>query len=415
MRCARLLLCTFVAASRAALALQAADPAMLRYIDSNSKTGSSAAVVVPDVPLVYTTQLLPVDAAGRVVHAGDAAEQLAALWQRLEVALKDFPGREGEAPAEPPTTQKSEAQQDLRPPQGIVKLHFYLAREDLVEVVQKDLVARFNTEQRPAVSFVITPLPLADTLLALDAVAASGVEVDGARRSTKAAVMPAGCRLYVSGQAEKGQTLAEATRKTLASLSATLKHCGRTDRDVVQLKCFLNPMKSVAEAQQEIERHFAPNQLPPVTYVEWRSAAPSIEIELVAWGGPAVAANGALEFITPPGMTSSPLFSRVAKIHRGGSIFIGDLFRPGNSPAAEQAKAPFEQLKLLLEQTGSDFKHLAKATYYVTDDEVGKAHNAIRPTYYDPARPPAASKALVGSTGRAGVRYVMDMLAVPSR
>ena len=61
-----------------------------------------------------------------------------------------------------------------------------------------------------------------------------------------------------------------------------------------------------------------------------------------------------------------------------------------------------------MEQTGSDWKHLAKATYYVTDDEVSKAHNAIRPKYYDPERPPAASKAMVSKTGRPGVRY-MDL------
>jgi hypothetical protein len=75
---------------------------------------------------------------------------------------------------------------------------------------------------------------------------------------------------------------------------------------------------------------------------------------------------------------------------------------------------PFDRLKLLLEKTGSDFKHLAKATYYVTDDEVSKAHNEIRPKFYDPARPPAASKAVVVGTGTEGVRYVMDMIAVPS-
>ena len=45
---------------------------------------------------------------------------------------------------------------------------------------------------------------------------------------------------------------------------------------------------------------------------------------------------------------------------------------------------------------------------------MSKAHNAIRPKYYDPARPPAASKAVVAGTGRAGVRYAMDMIAVPS-
>jgi enamine deaminase RidA (YjgF/YER057c/UK114 family) len=69
----------------------------------------------------------------------------------------------------------------------------------------------------------------------------------------------------------------------------------------------------------------------------------------------------------------------------------------------------------VLASFGSDFQHLAKATYYVTNDEIAKAHNAIRPKFYDPARPPAASKALVEGTGHNGSRYVMDMIAVPAK
>ena len=76
-------------------------------------------------------------------------------------------------------------------------------------------------------------------------------------------------------------------------------------------------------------------------------------------------------------------------------------------------QASFNALGKLLAKTGSDFKHLAKATYYVTDDEISKAHNAIRPSFYDADRPPAASKALIESTGHPGSRYVMDMIAVP--
>jgi hypothetical protein len=86
---------------------------------------------------------------------------------------------------------------------------------------------------------------------------------------------------------------------------------------------------------------------------------------------------------------------------------------PGAS-TTEQAQQPFERLKKLLAKTGSDLTHLAKATYYVTDDEVSQALNQIRPKYYDPARPPAASKAVVAGTGRPGQRFVMDMIAVPS-
>src|SRR5438105_7288636 len=136
---------------------------------------------------------------------------------------------------------------------------------------------------------------------------------------------------------------------------------------------------------------------------------------MVAWGGPARSTGEALEFITPPGMTASPVYNRVARINRGPTIFIGDIASPATGSVDAQLQTSFDALDKLLVQTNSNFKQLVKATYYVTDDEIGKAHNAIRPKFYDPARPPAASKALVTGTGHPGSGYVMDMIAVPSK
>ena len=95
-------------------------------------------------------------------------------------------------------------------------------------------------------------------------------------------------------------------------------------------------------------------------------------------------------------------------------MFLSDLAGTSNASAETQLEQSFENLRDVLTETGSDFNHLVKATYYVTTEEASKAHNAIRPKYYDPARPPAASKALVAGAGRPGVPYVMDMIAVPS-
>jgi len=168
--------------------------------------------------------------------------------------------------------------------------------------------------------------------------------------------------------------------------------------------------------RDEINTYFGAAPAPAVSFVEWKAASPPIEIEVVAWGGPAnERAKESLEFITPPGMTASPVYSRVARVNRGGAIFIGDLCGAPGTATEEQVKSPFDQLGTLLDKTGSDFKHLVKATYYVTDDEVGKAHNAIRPKYYDPKRPPAASKALIQATGHTGARYSMDMIAIPKQ
>src|SRR5205807_2437990 len=51
-----------------------------RYIESNTKIGNSTAVVVADLPLVHTAQLLP-------AREGNAAAQLAQLFRQLNVVL----------------------------------------------------------------------------------------------------------------------------------------------------------------------------------------------------------------------------------------------------------------------------------------------------------------------------------------
>ena len=65
-----------------------------------------------------------------------------------------------------------------------------------------------------------------------------------------------------------------------------------------------------------------------------------------------------------------------------------------------------------MKEAGSDMAHLVKATYYVADQLADEEINAIRPTLYDPRRPPAASKLSVRGTGRKGKASTFDMIAV---
>jgi enamine deaminase RidA (YjgF/YER057c/UK114 family) len=365
----------------------------LRYIPRLPQR-TLAAVLVGDLPLVHTSQLLP-------DVAGSPAEQIDNLFSRLDAALR---------------TAGSD-------PTRLVKLNCYLPNDAIVPLIEQQLDARFSGIRRPATSYVVTTLPKTDAMLALDGIAATGGEPLGdVKHLTDASILAAGSRLYVSGQAEKADTLREATRKTLESLTATLKHCGRTNSDIVQLKCFFQPMESFGEVRDEINRYFQDETTPPITFVEWKAASPPIEIELVAWGGPANEnAKEVLEFITPPGMTASPLYSRVVRINRGGTIFIGDIATTQKETTDKELQAAFFDLGNILAtgdrvhpSFGSDFDHLVKATYYVTDDEISKAHNTVRPQFYNAARPPAASKAIVAGTGHSGSRYVMDMIAVPT-
>jgi enamine deaminase RidA (YjgF/YER057c/UK114 family) len=60
----------------------------------------------------------------------------------------------------------------------------------------------------------------------------------------------------------------------------------------------------------------------------------------------------------------------------------------------------------------SDTWSRRRITSYVTDDAASKALNDLRPNYYDPARPPAASKATVPGVGLDGRTVTLDMIAV---
>ena len=114
----------------------------------------------------------------------------------------------------------------------------------------------------------------------------------------------------------------------------------------------------------------------------------------------------------PPGMKSSPVFSRAARVRSERTLYVSGLYAKSGGPT-EQVHDVLRQLRQITEAAASDLKHLVKATYYAADDETSKQLGAIRPEYYDPARPPAASKALVPGTGLEGRTLSLDMIAVP--
>lgn len=386
--------------------LKAVAGGRVKLLDAPAEGGASRATVVDDLPLAHTAQLLPLDAQGRLVGGQEAAAQAAQVFKNLDAALRAAGSSLATA----------------------VKLNLYVSEEALVDDVQRAVAKTFAGEVRPAVSLVITRLPHAGALLAADAVGLVENEKPSrevslhrspalAGRGAHSAILPAGVRIYIAGQAEPGE-LKTATRKTLESLRKTLAFMERNDRDIVELKAFVTPMSAAADVEAVVAEFFGERASPPLALVEWESNLP-IEIELVAWGGRAAEQAtenaAAVEFLTPPGMTASPVFSRVARIHGGPTIFIGGLFADQAAGAAEQVEEIFAALHDALAQTGGDRLQLAKATYYVSDEEASRALNELRPKYYDPARPPAASKAMVRAVGRPKQTITLDMIAAPAR
>jgi enamine deaminase RidA (YjgF/YER057c/UK114 family) len=293
----------------------------------------------------------------------------------------------------------------------------------MVAIMRDGILGDPRHKQLPVITELKANQPHPDVVIALDAVAVGrdvkNVELIQHDRikpfgGTAAAILPAGPRAYVAGQAEKGASPAEATRKTLESLRNTLKFMGLDDSYVVQCKSFVTPMSARDEVVKEFENHFGKGKVPPLVFVEWKSNLP-IEIELIAHApSPKRKAWDEIDYLTPPGMTASPVYSRVARVHSEKTIYLGSFTSPLKGDGKAQVEATFAHLKKLLDMTDSDFRHLVKATYYVSDDDCSKHLNELRPNYYDPRRPPSASKAMIANVGDAQRGLAIDMIAVPS-
>ncbi len=373
------------------------------YLDASEATGSSSAVVVGDSALVHTAQLLPLEL-DRVLHGRDAATQARKALELVGKALKTA---------------------DTGLPQ-IAKLNVYLAGDEHKAAVQKVISETFSTDAKPAIAYVVGELPHPNAFVAMDAVATtstpgsrnvlrfSSEAVYGNPEETHAAILPTGSKIYISGQAVRDRTLELSTRKTMEQLAGTLKHLGLDWENVVQVKSFLQPMTEVETARTEIKRFFGGHRTPPLVFVEWTSSTP-IEIELIVAGGVAPLTSEPVEYITPPGMKASPVYCRVVRINFGKNVYISGLQGSVVSQPEAQVRNIFSDLEYLVRKCGSDMKNLVKATYYVTDDETSSQLNKLRPEFYDPARPPSASKAMVRSTGSEGSTISIDMIAATKR
>ncbi len=381
--------------------------AELKYVDPSEATGSSAAVVVGQNHLAHTAQLLPLDADGQIIGKKDVGLQIDRVLDNLQTAL-------------------TAAGSDFN---RLVKINVVVTQQKTVAEVQKAFSRQFN-DSKPAVSFVVVEhLAHPDALVAMDAVATtsktpgkegvtrltSGKLYRSRNGSAHVAILPGGPKVYISGQAEPG-ALGTATRKTLESLVATLKQLDLDESSIVQLKVFLRPMTALEDVEAELVRFFDKQPVPPMVFVEWDSTSP-IEIELIAAAPEATSATApdTVDYLTPPGLKASPVYSRVARINRGNTIYFSGLYGLGSLTPESQLRDIFSTLEYLADKTGSDLRHLVKATYYVADDESDKKLNELRPKYYDPARPPAASKARVVGAGMENTSVTLDMIAVSKK
>ncbi len=280
----------------------------------------------------------------------------------------------------------------------VVKLNVVAATQEQVDAARAAIREHYPAASRPPSSFAIGTLPMPDTTIGVDAVALA---------TTRPALRSI---VYVSGQAEKGASAADAAAKTIAALIKTLAFVDSKPSDVVHARCFLTPMADAEQVAEEFEKVFSKHDI-TVAFIEWKSDLP-IEIELIATAPPANADAPPIEYLTPPGMKASPVFARVVRINRGDIIYTAGLYAEKPGAAEQQVLSIFDQLQGVLKQTSGDMRHLVKATYYISEEDASRQLNALRPKFYDPQRPPAASKAMVPGVGMKDRSISVDMIGV---
>lgn len=382
--------------------------APVQYLPLDAPAGTSQAAIVQGQALVHTRQLLPLDREGKPVGEGSVDKQIEQVLDNLAAVLGD-----------------SGSGLDK-----LVRLNVYAITPQTVDRVRELLSKRLDAAARPVMTAVLTPMPHRKALVAVDAVAVSSEKsqtvvlkrceaVAGDKDCADAAVLPPGGVAYLSGLPEESDVAVPAVTKSMTGLWKTLGQLNVTGAQVVQLKVFLRPASSADQVAVKLKEFFPGQMTPPVVFVEW-NAVPQAEIELIAQLPPTDKPAQDLEFYNPPDVPRSAVFSRVALVRGPRRIYTAGLYarevenaasRPGGEA---QAGDVFAQLKAILDQTGSDLRHLAKATYFVCDPFASRGFDVARPALLDPARPPAASLLMVHGVGKSGRTLTMDMIAVPS-
>jgi enamine deaminase RidA (YjgF/YER057c/UK114 family) len=402
-----------IVAVLAAPGSSAAQDVRLRAIGTDDAArGTARAVVVEDGALVHTALLLPEDAEGRLQGEGDSERQATRVLENLQAAL---------------VAARTSVDH-------LVRLHVYLTDASVTPVIERLLAKRFAGAHKPAVTFVETAPVRKGVLVAMDAIAATASRgnqarperhvVRGlarqARNGAHVAVQPPGPFVVVSGRAAQGAFEA-GIAGTMEQLRADLQSAGLSFDHVVQIKSFVGDISRADQLRDIVAGHFD-RTAPPQVVTEWLGAGAPAEIELIAAmprAEPGDARGRAGTSPAPAAIDSrvtyiEPIlsrYSRVAVVRGGRPVFISGLSGPSADPVT-QVTEMFEQLRRVLDAAGSDLKHLVKATYYVSDKGADERINTIRPTLYDPQRPPAASKIAVRGTGRPGKSSPFDMIAV---
>lgn len=384
-----------------------AQSATIQYIQPNDELGASMATVVGDVPLAHTAQFMAMDEDSSWVGEEDVSVQVDRVLENARRTLREVGAG----------------------PDDILKVNVYAVDSEVADEVRRHLAQTFSGEAKPAVAYVISPLPHAEALLAMDVVAVASQTDDHSVRVVRnvegvvgeadperghVAIMPPGGKVYLSGQVAQGEPV-EAMRESLESLHDRLAYLGLSADDVIQVKVFVDEISDAEALEDQIAEYYRNKPAPPIVSVAWVHPDADVEVELIAARGtPPYDDEEAITYPTPAGLQSFPQYSRAAEIHQGNILFLSGLYSDVGRDGEGQILDIFDHMGQILEETGTDFNHLAKATYYIQgwDSEVRIPLNSIRADVYDPDRPPTSSLIPVESVGKEGALLSIDMVGV---
>lgn len=367
-------------------------------------TGLAAAVRVGEVALVYTATMLP-RKGQELVADGDAVRQAEQVLVNLDLALVLGGSSLGQ----------------------VVKFNFSVAETEMLEPVGRVLSSRFSQSLKPAVTLVVSRQVSPGVLVSGDAVGVTGRSASAGAvvrlrskdlhtegKQSHAAILPAGPRIYFSGKTADAEAAAGA-EKIMADAKALMDHVATVPSEIVQVSVMMKALHDARNLESALEKFFAPAALPPIAYVERNSGKAGIEIEMIAVGKPGnVRRSPQIEYMAvPPHWRASPSFSHIARVNRGGSIYVSGAYGKPGDDAAAQAAAIFARLEQLVRMAGGDFAHLAKAMYYVNGREAVAALDNLRPKVFPAGRPPAASRNPLRHIGGPGGSLVVDLIAIP--
>jgi enamine deaminase RidA (YjgF/YER057c/UK114 family) len=363
-------------------------------------TGLSRVVRVDDAALLWTGLLSPRDESDQLLNPGDPVGQTRAIIRQLRWLLE--------------ATGSSLDR--------LLRLNVYAASPHVIPLVEAEL-SRSLAAHPPVATFVAGHLPGEGILVTMDAVAAldrSAAQFPVVRHSavytppgqTSAMILPAGEVLFLAGAVGQADlSPAEAIAHALHKQIELVIKLGSSADRIVQIRAFADLTSPPDMLYEQVGKVFADQpHLPAVVVAPWgRPGAP--EIEVIAAGGPGFPVEpGWIEYHEPTGK----VFSRATRVNSRSFLFFAGMVSSEAGEAGMQASNIFEQLEYWLKQSSSDFRHLAKATYWLADRPATEALRNLRLQRYDPTRPPSASGFLAENIGYEGRCMNLDWIAIPA-